>query len=842
MATFTVTTNTNYSSLSGIVNGDSVTVSEGARFTINTSTVRLVTVECTTLGEIYIENTSTSTPIFVNIGVAATSGVIRAQGGGKLTTRGNWITIGTSNGSASQTFNTPTDALGANYSRLGGVWVNGKWWPTVLSLTDTDTDETGEVCVHNTTLNRIEFSNGTDGKIPPNGATIQIPNTQVRYSDTSSTARAINIDLYTTGTADFRILALDGYVGAAAATDFLSNASQFDWDRVCMDVGSNGNTTSRWHFDSPDSDSSMTDVCFSRTSGSTNAFQFVSSISKYTLTRVTFMWPAGTGVTISGNSTRMIDCKWLLPGTNASQLTVSGRQMYIRGLRYMARATVTISGTQSVIEDFRMTNRTTRTGTPGALQGTLQLTGEGCVCNGFTDWKASNQWNSPATNMGMILLSGLDSQLFNLYAIGDTGSSQGRVIMATGRGCRVYDAAIIDNAPRGNILPTGANQTIRNIFSSDTSNTASSDAVPYLPNNVDSELMMTNYRTSSTRILNGVSTASQGRYIGLTPSGIGSDVSTVLMLRNDIGRSGGMILTIFGLEKSREFYTPDAGNTGEIFFTNDGKVWIANSGDRFVLTGRRHYGITAWSDILLDGTNPLNFTIEFRAAEGTNAHTGAWAALTTANLTSATSGFADMKNNGVTLQYRITHNASNLTDNLNIIEVRCTVDNTFSVPYVVSDIYSSGDYSLHKRLDMNDCRVNGTLTFTTAGTYYLTDCAIGAVANTSGGNVVINPLGSTSITTNLGPNITINAASTTLTIAQIVSGSRLLIRRTDTMAVLYNDIPGTSYAYSYVWSGDVPVEIIVRKASSAPYYQEWKTTATLAATSNSINASQQPDE
>jgi hypothetical protein len=82
------------------------------------------------------------------------------------------------------------------------------------------------------------------------------------------------------------------------------------------------------------------------------------------------------------------------------------------------------------------------------------------------------------------------------------------------------------------------------------------------------------------------------------------------------------------------------------------------------------------------------------------------------------------------------------------------------------------------------------------------------------------------------------AVASTLTINGMVAGSRLLIRRTDTQAALYNDVPGTSYAYNYVWSSNIPVEIVVRKATSAPYYIEWTTTATLTATSNSVTVNQ----
>jgi hypothetical protein len=86
-------------------------------------------------------------------------------------------------------------------------------------------------------------------------------------------------------------------------------------------------------------------------------------------------------------------------------------------------------------------------------------------------------------------------------------------------------------------------------------------------------------------------------------------------------------------------------------------------------------------------------------------------------------------------------------------------------------------------------------------------------------------------------------ASATLTITNIVAGSRLLVQRTDTSAVLVNAVvSGTSYPYSYTVSGSVPVAIVVRKASGSPTYQEWRTTTTLAGIDGALTANQQLDE
>jgi hypothetical protein len=83
------------------------------------------------------------------------------------------------------------------------------------------------------------------------------------------------------------------------------------------------------------------------------------------------------------------------------------------------------------------------------------------------------------------------------------------------------------------------------------------------------------------------------------------------------------------------------------------------------------------------------------------------------------------------------------------------------------------------------------------------------------------------------------ATSYTLTVSNIVSGSRLLLRRTDTNAVIDNVVVSTgTYTYNYIHTSDIPVEIVVRKATASPFYQEWRTTTTLTNSNNSQTANQ----
>lgn len=82
-----------------------------------------------------------------------------------------------------------------------------------------------------------------------------------------------------------------------------------------------------------------------------------------------------------------------------------------------------------------------------------------------------------------------------------------------------------------------------------------------------------------------------------------------------------------------------------------------------------------------------------------------------------------------------------------------------------------------------------------------------------------------------------------LTVYNVVVNSRILVRRTDTSTVIANELVTTgSFVYTYTYVSDIPIEIVLRKASEAPYYQEWRTITTLASSNNTQVADQISDE
>ena len=84
-------------------------------------------------------------------------------------------------------------------------------------------------------------------------------------------------------------------------------------------------------------------------------------------------------------------------------------------------------------------------------------------------------------------------------------------------------------------------------------------------------------------------------------------------------------------------------------------------------------------------------------------------------------------------------------------------------------------------------------------------------------------------------------ATATISLTNVISGSRVLITRDDTSAVLYNDVPGSGLSLSTSYIGNFSV--VIRKASESPFYREFSAGGTTVADQISgIKVMQQLDE
>jgi hypothetical protein len=98
-------------------NNEDFTIAQGAKFTIDQSTVDIRFIRCLTFGELELKNTSTTQPIIVALGSTGSSPQIRMEGAGVVSTDSDWIVLGTGNGTAGQTFNVSAKASYAGERR-----------------------------------------------------------------------------------------------------------------------------------------------------------------------------------------------------------------------------------------------------------------------------------------------------------------------------------------------------------------------------------------------------------------------------------------------------------------------------------------------------------------------------------------------------------------------------------------------------------------------------------------------------------------------------------------------------------------------------------------------------
>ena len=136
-----------------------------------------------------------------------------------------------------------------------------------------------------------------------------------------------------------------------------------------------------------------------------------------------------------------------------------------------------------------------------------------------------------------------------------------------------------------------------------------------------------------------------------------------------------------------------------------------------------------------------------------------------------------------------------------------------------------------------------SMTPTSASTYIFGGTHGGTLSlkNTSAFAITVQVPRGTTFTTaaNVGGAITVVFANTVITVSGIIAGSQILYRRTDTQAVLKNaTVAGTTDTYSYQWATDLPIEVVVRKATSASFYQPYRATTTLGVNDSSLTVAQ----
>jgi len=208
----TISTTANWTSYTYIpaVSGDSLVIADGATITVNTTQKRFFKSISINNGVLNVTNTSTSTGIRMPMGrilSGSTLNAINVNGLGTMNVTGDYISLGTGDGTANQTFNAwTTDFIPVVWVETGnGTGVFEQWHnittyssSNMINYAYTDNSQmkyAGAGVIgkfftqgqHSGTptpgskfkdqfTNVLTFGDGTNGNVVPNGAIVKIPN------------------------------------------------------------------------------------------------------------------------------------------------------------------------------------------------------------------------------------------------------------------------------------------------------------------------------------------------------------------------------------------------------------------------------------------------------------------------------------------------------------------------------------------------------------------------------------------------------------------------------------------------------------------------------------------
>ena len=183
----------NYIELVGIVDGDSIDMNSTSIFNITTSTILIANFFANgTFAETNITNSSITTPIFPKL---QNSSSYWSTNESKININGAQITLGTADGiTADIEYTLPLDANSDKYIAVGQLLIDGNIWTQVTNLTDFHSDERWEHFIHDFTNNKVIFWDGTNWKIP--SWVVSISNIEMQCNsgqiDTSATKFTLN--------------------------------------------------------------------------------------------------------------------------------------------------------------------------------------------------------------------------------------------------------------------------------------------------------------------------------------------------------------------------------------------------------------------------------------------------------------------------------------------------------------------------------------------------------------------------------------------------------------------------------------------------------------------------
>ena len=679
-------------------NNTNFTIDQGAKFTIDQSTIDIRYIRCLTFGEIIFKNTSTTQPIVVALGSTGGSSQLRLEGAGVAKTDSDWIVLGTGNGTAGQTFNVPL-AQGVNGSGtqscpdLGWLFVfgtdtlrDGSAVPRLAMQVDADNyanatthERCGNVFVHDTTANTVTFKLAV-----PVGQEVRMPNVIVKTGATFA-GSFFSFDGNPNGTFDFNKILWSGkldfnYQAAKKVTiknsgfktseaKVFNLTSQVEAPEVeTLGYYAGGSVSNAYNVSNSAAAGTHKNIWIDNEAnlGGFNVINAANTSSPYFEKVAVTCYSAGTGSS-SGNNSR-----------GAISSTSPDTAIYDL-FNFSNHQPVNItSGASNVIVDNVEYRPACRDDVANQLNsGVIRFAGSigGAKCTNITMMPLANSYiyNSALTvaaGAKNITISGV------VLRSGASGSGNNRInyiVNDNANGSR-YNDIIVHGQTRGRTDNLAANSLgckITNLYFID-EQIDSTQADTIGARCRMEQVYMHGNNPSSTAIASAV------------------DSLSVMMLRDtaDGGTvektDGKFFLRMSPTDEQTDYYT-EIVRTGVIVFNNNNQLYIENSGDIVELESFVHNNVSAISsDATLRGSGTSNFsaTVKMRRPDGVYT---SYVATTQAAMQAAYTTLASDSLNRVQFKFRIERTATNLTDYLNDIAFNCTLTGD-DYPFVLTPV------------------------------------------------------------------------------------------------------------------------------------------------------------
>ena len=689
-----ITTDALYSDNQQNDNGDFI-VSQGAVLTIDQSTADLRRLICNTFGTGIIKNESTTTPIVVAIGSTGSQPFFRFEGAGKSIIEGEFIELGTGDGTTGQVFNVPL-AMGVNGTgtqscpNLGGLWItggseslrDGTSVPRLALEVDdtaygvaTDQEYLGYVFKQDTSLNTVTFKRAV-----PLGHKVVMGNIIVKTGDTLSSAD-VDFDFNTGG--------------------------ELTWDKVHF--------TGKFNTSFQGAKKVNLTHSVVRTT-ETITINFAAQIEVPELISCIFKTPV-TGSSLSLNNSALagiVKNVWIdsAPSGAANQVVAANTSTpYFEKLivtNYLGtafatggRAAVNTSAGNFTLFDshigtyMHVVNMQSGSSNCRVDNIKFQL---GCRTDltGLSEGRIvsiQNSSNNRVTNIEQIQLTSVGSNQACLQV--GAGSSNNVIanITITSKGDAQYDNILSDSGfgtRLNNVLVKGQTKDRAVVFNSTSLGCEASNIYFEEQQTGHNQTQQVGARVKINQVqLNATSDVFTGSAIGTSV-----DSLSVLGIANTqdgapVNKTEGKLDIRMSPTSSETDYYTEIVKTGVIVFSNTNRLYMGSVDDQIVLESFVHNNLNAVTSATKSGSTVNSFDIEIavRRPEGTYTDYVAYSATT---ISTAISSLDSDSLNRVQFRARITKNTAGLTAYLTVLRMACTLSGD-DYPFVLERLQSTAN-------------------------------------------------------------------------------------------------------------------------------------------------------